>query len=416
MSLLMDALKKAEQAKQAAQPAQPGSEAPAAPPADLQLEPLHPPAGPPAALPELPSHMEAIEAELQAAASQAKAEEAKKAAAKAAATKPPVIRAEPTAAHQAQAQNLFDAKQATTVRKPFIIIVSICTLLAVAGIGVYFWLQLQPAGGLRALTPPPSGPLPRPAPLVAVAPPPAPLAAPLPLPPAAAKVRPTVEEEEPVGRPAPAPAQAAATPRAPQPASPIRITHGTVKLNPDLERGFEAYSRGDLTSAEAGYNQALKADPRNADALHGLAAVALRQGRPQEAEGYYQRAVEADPKDAVAQAGLAGLRGQGDPVAEESRLQTLIAGQPDQPHLQFALGNVYAAQKRWPEAQQAYFKAFSGDPENPDYLFNLAVSLDQLHQGKLAAQYYNQALAAASQRPAGFDKTQAATRLRELQP
>jgi uncharacterized protein HemY len=94
----------------------------------------------------------------------------------------------------------------------------------------------------------------------------------------------------------------------------------------------------------------------------------------------------------------------------------MIASQPDQPFLHFALGNVYAGQSRWPEAQRAYFKAYSGDPENPDYLFNLAVSLDQLHQGKLAMQYYNQAMAAASQRPAGFDKGQAANRLRELQP
>jgi tetratricopeptide (TPR) repeat protein len=205
-------------------------------------------------------------------------------------------------------------------------------------------------------------------------------------------------------------------PRATDAENPIRITHGTVKLNPELERGFEAFNRGDLAKAAASYELALKADPRNADALHGLAAIALRQGRPDEAEAYYQRAVEADPKDAVAQAGLAGLHGQGDPVAEEIRLQRLLAGQPDQPYLQFALGNAYASQKRWSEAQQAYFKAFSGDPENPDYLFNLAVSLDQLHQGKLAAQYYNQALAAASQRPAGFDKIQAANRLRELQP
>ena len=44
------------------------------------------------------------------------------------------------------------------------------------------------------------------------------------------------------------------------------------------------------------------------------------------------------------------------------------------------------------------------------------VSLDQLHQAKLAGQYYRQALAAAEGRPAAFDREQAASRLRELQP
>jgi hypothetical protein len=44
------------------------------------------------------------------------------------------------------------------------------------------------------------------------------------------------------------------------------------------------------------------------------------------------------------------------------------------------------------------------------------VSLDHLRQSRLAAQYYTQALGLAAQRPAGFDKAQVATRLREIQP
>ena len=160
----------------------------------------------------------------------------------------------------------------------------------------------------------------------------------------------------------------------------------------------------------------LNSEPKNPDALHGMAAVALRQRQYDRAEEFYLRAIEADPKDAIAQAGLFGLRGQGDPVNAESRLKTLIAAQPDQHFLHFALGNIYAAAGRWNEAQTAFFKAYTGDPEHPDYLFNLAISLDHLRQSKLAAQYYNQALAAAGNRPASFDKAQAATRLRELQP
>jgi hypothetical protein len=38
-----------------------------------------------------------------------------------------------------------------------------------------------------------------------------------------------------------------------------------------------------------------------------------------------------------------------------------------------------------------------------------------LRQNKLAAQYYSQALAAAQNKPAGFDKAQAAARLATLQ-
>jgi Tfp pilus assembly protein PilF len=36
--------------------------------------------------------------------------------------------------------------------------------------------------------------------------------------------------------------------------------------------------------------------------------------------------------------------------------------------------------------------AYARDPDNADYLFNVAVSLDHLRQNKLAAQYYRMAL------------------------
>jgi uncharacterized protein HemY len=93
----------------------------------------------------------------------------------------------------------------------------------------------------------------------------------------------------------------------------------------------------------------------------------------------------------------------------------MIAEQPDEPALHFALANVYAASARWREAQQSFFSAYIGDPEQPDYLFNLAVSLDHLHQGKLAREFYEKAAAAAARRPAAFSPARIAERLRELQ-
>ena len=48
------------------------------------------------------------------------------------------------------------------------------------------------------------------------------------------------------------------------------------------------------------------------------------------------------------------------------------------------LGNQLAQQGRWSEAQQEYFKAFASEPDNADFAYNLAVSLDHLRQPKLA--------------------------------
>lgn len=194
------------------------------------------------------------------------------------------------------------------------------------------------------------------------------------------------------------------------------MTRSPPKVNPALADAFEALGKGELAAAQTDYERVLKIEPRNIDALHGLAAVALRQKRLADADQYYRRVLDVDPKDPVAIAELINLRGQSDPLAAESRLKALIAGQPElaQPH--FALGNLYAAQGRWNEAQNAYFKAFTVEADNPDILFNLAISLEHLRQNRLALQYYQQALALSQTRPSGFDKAQASARIRALQP
>ena len=116
-----------------------------------------------------------------------------------------------------------------------------------------------------------------------------------------------------------------------------------------------------------------------------------------------------------AQAGLIALQEDLDPVAGESRVKILLAENPRDPNLHFSLGNLYAAQERWPEAQRAYFDAYTLDSENPDFAFNLAVSLDRLGQGKPALAYYRRAAEIAAQRPAGFEPGVASRRIAVLE-
>jgi len=451
----MDALRKAEQQKQQAAAA--GAGTPETPGAGLALEPMAtPPDGaetpiPPAAksgasrLPELPSRLEELDEQFMAHAAEAKAAARAAPARGAPAPEPPAAadaRPAPAArqpaglslapdgdgeASRAAARQVFSAKQPRERgRRSFAIAAGLATLLAVAGIGGYFWWQLQPRSSL-VVPPAPGRPAPSaaaPAP-VAAAPtppaatvPPAPTFAPPVAPSATSPPGPEGEDEE-----APPPPRRAEKPPAPPPAAtqprkeaPIRISSAPRKPNPLFEQAFQAFNEGNADLAQAAWQKILQADPKNADALHGLAAVAQRRGQPERAADYYLRAIEADPKDAHALSGLIALRGQADPQQTESRLKTLLAEQPDSPPLNFVLGNLLARDGRWADAQQAYFKAHVADPGNPDYLFNLAVSLDQLRQARLAAQYYNQAISAASQRPAGFDPALAATRLKALQP
>lgn len=215
--------------------------------------------------------------------------------------------------------------------------------------------------------------------------------------------------------PAPVRRQSTAPTASADPDSLVRVTKAPLKVNPALLRGYDAFNRGDLALAQLEYERAQKSDPRNTDVLHGLAAIATRQGRLDQAEWLYRQITEADPQDTVAMAALINTRGQIDPGAAESRLKTLSAAQPELAAPHFSLGNLYATHGRWNDAQQAYFRAYTAEPDNPDILYNLAISLEHLRQNKLAAQYYSQALTAAQSKPAGFDKARAAARLAVLQ-
>ncbi len=170
-----------------------------------------------------------------------------------------------------------------------------------------------------------------------------------------------------------------------------------------LRQAWAAYQAGDYQRAGQLYRQVLERHPLNRDALLGLAALAVVARRPDQARDYYLRLLERDPSDPLAVAGLVSVAGGGDLVAAVSRVRSLIADHPDLAPLKFVLGNLYAAQGRWNYAQQAYFEAVAADRDHPDYLYNLAVSLDHLGKGREAARYYRRALDAAGERPAGFD-------------
>jgi tetratricopeptide (TPR) repeat protein len=186
-----------------------------------------------------------------------------------------------------------------------------------------------------------------------------------------------------------------------------------------LTRAYEAYTAGELDIATIFYRQALDQAPTNRDALLGLAAIEVRQGRYEAALQTYRQLLRLNPRDDLALAGVAGLeqtvRPQ-TPLADvsESTLKNMLVEKPDSAQLHFTLGNLYAARQEWSKAQSAYFDAHRLDPQNPDYAYNLAVSLDHLQQQSAAARYYETALTLAGQWKAGFDTAQVGSRLLEL--
>ena len=230
--------------------------------------------------------------------------------------------------------------------------------------------------------------------------------------------------EPPAAAPAPTPARTPAHPKpapkeenalAASPPKPPVARTAPVTIHPRVQAGYAAYQSGDLAQARMEYQEALRDDAGNRDALLGIAAIESRSGRTGEAESAYRRLLQADPRDSHAHAGLLALRAQRvDPLQAESRVKSLLANDPEAGALHFTLGNQYARQGRWDEAQLAYARAHAADPGNPDFAFNRAVSLDHLRQRSAALEQYRLALDLASTRTAHFPLDGARTRIEQL--
>lgn len=196
---------------------------------------------------------------------------------------------------------------------------------------------------------------------------------------------------------------------------PLRVTRSVSvsKAGGLVRAAWEAYMRGNLTLAREGYQEALTLDRLNRDGLLGLAAVEATEGNLTAALGYYGRMLERDPRDPAALDGVFALGGDATALDEQA-LRGFGAGATKSSAASFAQGNLFAAQERWSDAQEAYFNAYSRARDNADYAFNLAISLEHLGQRQPAMDYYRLAVELTRRRPHGFDPAQAQSRIEAL--
>ena len=183
-----------------------------------------------------------------------------------------------------------------------------------------------------------------------------------------------------------------------------------------LNRASKLYASARYAEAEAAYKNVLRDAPANLDALRGVALVATATRRYKLAASSYLKILSYYPKDPFAIAELTSLgSGDLDPFEVERILKDLLGESPAiDGRLYFSLGNVYAGQSRWTEAQKAYFDALANE-NNPDYAYNLAVTLDYLNKPQLAVRYYKEALhLAKGVANVGFDSGEVESRISAL--
>jgi tetratricopeptide (TPR) repeat protein len=195
----------------------------------------------------------------------------------------------------------------------------------------------------------------------------------------------------------------------------LQRTNKSDPVGEKLDAAWQEYGDGQYNEAKLLYEDVLNIEKNNRDALLGLGAIAVLEKNNPVAREIYLSLLKLDPRDPIATAAMASLQ------SEESTLKTdeeyMLAMQqknPDEAHLNFALANIYAQQGKWKTAQQYYFNAWQLDIENADYIYNLAVSMDQLKKQPQAISFYKDSLLKSANKHVSFSRESVEKRIKEL--
>lgn len=161
-----------------------------------------------------------------------------------------------------------------------------------------------------------------------------------------------------------------------------------------IQAALEHHQAGRIPQAEALYQQVLRIDQNNPDALHLMGVIAHQAGNYDMAIELINRAIQIKPSDPVYYNNLGpAYKALSRPEEAIASYQHAIAIKPDYADAYSNMGNVLRDQNRFDEALACYHKAIGIKPKFVEAHFNLGNILKD--QGKLdeAVASYQKALA-----------------------
>lgn len=128
--------------------------------------------------------------------------------------------------------------------------------------------------------------------------------------------------------------------------------------------GLARQEAGDFAGAETAFRAALAIDPALAPVYGALGSLYVAWARPSEAIPYYQQAAALEPDVAEWPRSLGVVQANvGDLAGAVAALETAVSLAPDDPHLLFELGQVYAYAQHPKEARQAFDRVLALNPD-----------------------------------------------------
>lgn len=161
-----------------------------------------------------------------------------------------------------------------------------------------------------------------------------------------------------------------------------------------LAQAYEHLNAGDLNLAFTEFQEILRTEPNNADALGGIGIIMLRQEQFSQAAEYLERAKAADSRrggrwnEALASArfwmtvrSAEAARAAGDSARAIDLYRQALASRPDEHSVRASLGDVLAGEGLLDEADTAFRTVLSAQPDNVNAIRGLIGVLTE--QGRM---------------------------------
>jgi tetratricopeptide (TPR) repeat protein len=164
-----------------------------------------------------------------------------------------------------------------------------------------------------------------------------------------------------------------------------------------LSYGALFFQRGYLDQAETSFQQALRDDPRSAEALYGIGSVYLNQNKNAAARGAFERAVKLPANypdtlpDAWNNLGIIATR-ENRAVDSVQYFQQALQLNPHHLLSLDNLGNAYRLLKRWDQAREVLERAVALAPQDPEANYSLGMVFAQAGDNGKAYDYLQRAL------------------------
>lgn len=160
-----------------------------------------------------------------------------------------------------------------------------------------------------------------------------------------------------------------------------------------LNRGIAHQQKGELDKAKALYEQVLRDDPRQADALHLMGLVHKESGDLRNAEVLIRDAITAADRPQYRNSLAVVLMASARYEEAEAILSGILKTIPGHADAWFNLAVIAAEQKRTASAIYRYKQVLAAAPENAEAMNNLGVIFLEMNAVESAAEYLEKSVA-----------------------